>query len=231
MSDETNTPNLAELTDKLTQLSTQLEQAKNTIVERDNKIKELEGATGGFKTANGQLTAKVTDLEAKLTVAQQTIQTQGGELTNWATKFEQLTQTNASVTSEAAATKKQLELYGLIASKPEYHGLVDSVSKLTGVIRPDADSAAIESLLQTMASGRQSAASQALDTYRAGGTNPAGNSGGSKPGGSLPTDPKVAFEEYQRLAGETSQEALSRRAALYEIIANVQFGGSTKQQN
>jgi DNA repair exonuclease SbcCD ATPase subunit len=231
MPDDNNTPDLSQLTEKITQLSAQLEQAKTALTERDNKIKELEGSTGGFKTANGQLTSKVTDLESQLAAAQATIQTQTGELINWTTKYDQLTQTHATVTGEAAATKKQLELYGLIAAKPEYHGLVDSVSKLTALIRPDAPVADIEALLQTMASGRQSAASQALDGYRAGGTNPAGNVAGSKPGGSLPTDPKAAFAEYQSLLNETSQEAMSRRAALYEVITSAQFGDNAKQQN
>ncbi len=231
MPDDNNTPDLSQLTKEITQLSAQLEQAKATIQQRDDKIKELEGSTGGFKTANGQLASKITDLEAQLAAAQQTIQTQTGELTNWTTKYEQLTQNHASVTSEAAATKKQLELYGLIASKPEYHGLVDSVSKLTSLIRPDAPAADIEALLQTMAAGRQSSAAQALDSYRAGGTNPAGNAAGSKPGGSLPTDAKQAFAEYQQLLNSTDPASMSRRAALYEVITNAQFGDNARQQN
>jgi hypothetical protein len=47
----------------------------------------------------------------------------------------------------------------------------------------------------------------------------------------LPTDPKAAFAEYQSLLNATSQEALSRRAALYEVITNAQFGDSARQQN
>jgi hypothetical protein len=224
---ETNTQNLSELTEKLTQLSAQLEQAKTALSERDTKIKELEGATGGFKTANGQLTAKVTDLEAQLAAAQQTIQTQTGELTNWTTKFDQLNQAHATVTGEAAASKQQLQLYGLISGDPKYHGLIGVVD----AIKTDADPAKQKEILDKMAGSFQAQTNQLLDAYRAGATIPAGNTAGSQAGGSLPTDPKAAFVEYQSLLGATTPEAVQRRAALYEVITNAQFGDSAKQQN
>lgn len=227
MSDETNTQDLSQLTEKLTQLSTQLEQAKAALTERDTKIKELEGATGGFKTANGQLTAKVTELESKLTAAQQTITAQTGELTNWSTKFDQLNQAHTTLTGEAATAKQQLGLYSLIAGDPTYHGLIGVVD----AIKTDADPMVQKQILDKMAGGLKSQTNQVLDAFRAGGTNPAGNSGGSQPGGSLPTDPKAAFAEYQSLLGAATPEAMNRRAALYEVITQAQFGEGGKQQN
>jgi hypothetical protein len=227
MPDNDNTQDLSQLTEKLTQLSAQLEQAKTALSERDTKIKELEGATGGFKTANSQLTSKVTDLESQLAAAKKTIETQTGELTNWTTKFDQLTQTHATVTGEAAAAKQQLQLYGLIAGEAKYHGLIGVVD----AIKTDADPAKQKEILDKMAGGFQVQSNQVLDAFRAGGTLPAGNNGGSQPGGSLPTDPKAAFAEYQSLLGASTPEAMSRRAALYEVITNAQFGDNAKQQN
>lgn len=219
---------LSQLTKQLTDLTAQLEQAKATIAERDNKIKELEGATGGFKTANGQLTAKVTDLEAQLAAAQKTIETQTGELTNWTTKFDQLNQTHATVTGEAAAAKQQLQLYGLIASDAKYHGLIGVVDG----IKTDADPAKQKEILDKMAGGFQGQANQLLEQFRAGAQPPAGAAtGDQKPGGALPTDPKAAFSEYQALLSQATPEAVARRQQLYEVITDAQFGQGTKQQN
>jgi hypothetical protein len=222
-----NTQDLSQLTEKLTQLSAQLEQAKTALQERDNKIKELEGATGGFKTANGQLTAKMTDLEAQLAAAQATIQSQTGELTNWTTKFDQLNQAHTTVASEAASSKQQLQLYGLIAGDPKYHGLIGVVD----AIKTDADPAIQKQILDKMAGNFQAQTSQLLDAYRAGATLPAGNTSGSQAGAALPTDPKAAFAEYQSLLSATTPEAVQRRTALYEVIAQAQFGEGGKQQN
>jgi uncharacterized coiled-coil protein SlyX len=227
VSDETNTQDLSQLTEKLTQLSAQLEQAKAALVERDNKIKELEGATGGFKTANGQLTSKVTDLEAKLAAATQTIQTQTGELTNWSTKFDQLNQAHTTVTGAKAGLEQELGLFKLIAEEPQYHNLIGVV----GDIKTDSDPAKQKEILDRLAGKFQATANQTLDAFRAGATTPAGTVPGSQPGGSLPTDPKAAFAEYQSLLNATDQASMSRRAALYEVITNVQFGDSAKQQN
>lgn len=226
MSDD-NTPNLTELTEKLTQLSAQLEQSKAALLERDNKIKELEGATGGFKTANGQLTGKVTDLEAQLAAAKKTIDTQTGELTNWTTKFDQLTQAHAALATDAAASKQQLQLYGLIAGNQAYHGLIGVVD----AIKTDADPAKQKEILDKMATGFQGQANQLLDQFRAGGTPTGGADNGKKPGGALPTDAKSAFTEYQSLLGQNTPEAMSRRAALYDIVVKAQFGESGTQQN
>ncbi|MBE7474331.1 MAG: hypothetical protein HS114_34810 [Anaerolineales bacterium] len=226
MSDD-NTQDLSQLTEKLTQLSAQLEQAKAALTERDNKIKELEGATGGFKTANGQLTAKVTDLEAQLAAAQQTIQTQTGELTNWTTKFDQLNQAHTTLSGAKTGLEQELGLFKLIAEESKYHGLIGVVSD----IKTDPDPAKQKEILDRLSGKFQAQANQVLDAYRAGGTSPAGNVTGSKPGGSLPTDPKAAFAEYQSLLNATDQESLSRRAALYEVITNAQFGDNAKQQN
>jgi hypothetical protein len=223
---EENTPNLSDLTNKVAELSAALEQTKTVLGERENKIKELEGATGGFKTANGQLTAKMTELEQQLTAAQKTIETQTGELTNWTTKFDQLTQTHASVTGEALTAKQQLQLYGLIASDTKYHGLIGVVD----AIKTDADPAKQKEILDKMATSFQGQANHLLDQFRAGGS-PAGGSGEKKPGGALPTDAKAAFTEYQGLLGQNTPEAMSRRAALYDIVIRAQFGDSGKQQN
>jgi chromosome segregation ATPase len=225
MSDETNTPNLSELTEKLTQLSAQLEQAKAALTERDTKIKELEGATGGFKTANGQLTSKVTDLEAQLAAAQQTIQAQTGELTNWTTKFDQLNQAHTTLAGSKTGLDQELGLYKLIASDAKYHGLIGIIEG----IKTDPDAEKQKQILDKLSGGFQAQANQTLDAYRAGATIPAGSTG--QPGGSLPSDPKAAFVEYQSLLSATTPEAMSRRAALYEVITNAQFGENGKQQN
>lgn len=229
MPDDNNTqqPDLSQLTKEITQLSAQLEQAKNTIAERDNKIKELEGSTGGFKTANGQLTAKITDLEAQLATAQQTIQTQTGELTNWSTKFDQLNQAHTTVTGAKAGIEQELGLFKLIAEEPKYHGLIGVV----GDIKTDSDPAKQKEILDRLSGKFQASAAQVLDNFRAGATTPAGIVPGSQPGGSLPTDPKAAFAEYQSLLNATDQASMSRRAALYEVITNAQFGENAKQQN
>lgn len=232
MSDETNTHagetgSLSQLTEKLTQLSAQLEQAKAALTERDNKIKELEGATGGFKTANGQLTAKITDLEAQLATAQQTIQTQTGELTNWTTKFDQLNQAHTTVTGAKAGIEQELGLFKLIAEEPKYHGLIGVI----GDIKTDSDPAKQKEILDRLSGKFQAQANQTLDAFRAGATTPTGTVPGAQPGGSLPTDAKAAFAEYQSLLNATDQASMSRRAALYEVITNAQFGDSAKQQN
>lgn len=216
--DNTPTPDLSQLTNKVAELSTQLEQTKNALTERENKIKELEGATGGFKTSNSQLTSKVTDLEAQLAAAQKTIQAQTGELTGWTTKFEQLNQAHATLGSEAAATKQQLQLYGLIAGDQKYHGLIGVVDG----IKTDADPAKQKEILDRMATGFSTQSNQLLEQFRAGGAPPAGS--GGKPGAALPTDAKTAFTEYQQLLNQNTPDAVNRRAALYEVIANAQFG-------
>jgi hypothetical protein len=223
----TQTPNLSDLTNKIAELSSQLEQAKTALTERDNKIKALEGDAGTFKTANGQLTSKVTDLETQLQTAQQTITAQTGELTNWTTKFDQLNQAHTTLTGDAATSKQQLQLYGLIAGDAKYHGLIGVVD----AIKTDGDPAKQKEILDKMAGGLQSQTNQTLDAFRSGATNTAGHTGGSQPGGSLPTDAKQAFEEYQNLLSQSTPEALSRRAALYEVIVASQFGEGGKQQN
>ncbi|MCK6625519.1 MAG: hypothetical protein L6R45_10130 [Anaerolineae bacterium] len=227
MSDNNNTPDLSQLTEKLTQLTAQLEQAKAALTERDNKIKELEGATGAFKTANGQLTSKVTDLEAQLAAAQQTIQTQTGELTNWTTKFDQLNQAHSALSGDKTSLEQELGLFKLIAAEQKYHNLIGIIDG----IKTDPDVEKQKQILDRLAGTFQAQANQTLDAYRAGGTNPAGNVAGSKPGGSLPTDPKVAFAEYQSLLNATDSESMSRRAALYEVIVGAQFGENARQQN
>ncbi|MCL4301126.1 MAG: hypothetical protein KJ077_35670 [Anaerolineae bacterium] len=219
--------NPANLANKIAELSAALEQAKTALTERDTKIKELEGATGGFKTANSQLTSKVTDLEAQLAAAQQTIQTQTGELTNWTTKFDQLNEAHTSVTGAKAGIEQELGLFKLIADEPKYHGLISVI----GDIKTDADLAKQKEILDRLSGKFQAQANQTLDAFRAGATTPAGTFPGSQPGGSLPTDPKAAFAEYQSLLNATDQASLSRRAALYEVITNAQFGDSAKQQN
>jgi hypothetical protein len=228
--DEKGAPDLSALTTKVTELSAALEKANAALTERDTKISTLEGSTGGLKTANGQLTTKVTDLETQLAQQTQAVQTQAGELTNWTTKFEQLTQAQATLAADAASKAKQLELYALIAAKPEYHPLVGDVGKIAGLIKPDAPSAEIEALFQSMAAGRQSSAAAALTGYRAGETLPAGQIPGAAAGAALPTDPKVAFAEYQQLAGATTPEQLTRRAQLFEVISTAEFTGSSGQQ-
>jgi hypothetical protein len=230
MSDDNNNPppaNLTELTEKITQLSAQLEQAKTALTERDTKIQELEGTTGGFKTANGQLTTKVTELETQLATAQKAIETQTGELTNWTTKFDQLNQAHTTLTTEAAVSKQQLQLYGLIAGDAKYHSLIGVVD----AIKTESDPARQKEILDKMAGSFTAQTNQMLDAFRAGGTLPAGNAGGTQPGGSLPSDPKVAFTEYQQLLGTSTPEAINRRAALYEVITAAQFGENGKQQN
>lgn len=218
MPDDNNLPNQTDLANKIAELSSQLEQAKA-------KITELEGATGGFKTANGQLTSKVTQLEADLAAARQTVEAQTGELTNWTTRFEQLNQAHTALTGEATLSKQQLQLYGLIAGDPKYHNLIGVVDAL----KTDADPAKQKEILEKMAQGLQGQANQMLESFRAGGTPPAGS--GGKPATTLPNDPKAAFEEYQSLLSTGTPEAASRRAALYEIVVKAQLGDNAKQPN
>jgi uncharacterized phage infection (PIP) family protein YhgE len=190
----TQTPPNQDNAKEISRLSSELAKAQADLTAAQTKIKEFEGQVGGLTTANKQANEQVTTLKAQVDDLTKQLQAKDGELTNWKTQHQQVTEQAGKLQSDLSVTQQELGLFKLIASKPEYHGLVGYVSAIKIVADPKEQ----ESLIQMMANGMKAQTDAALALFRAGGT-PAAGTGVNNGGNQGPTGPKTVQEAHARM--------------------------------
>ena len=196
--------NNADLVKQLTQTTQELTQAKAQL---DALTKERDG----LKTGLDQTTAKVTDLEKKFGEASTALQTKTGEVATLSTQLQQTLGQVTELTNTNTGLTKQVDLFNVIANKPEFHPMVGSFQKLSEVIKPDAPQEAIEALLGTMAADAQKSVTSALEIFRAGGS-PAANHGTETVTG--PKTKEEAWSAWQAAlkAGDNAKQQVAYQA-------------------
>lgn len=206
---------------EISRLSTELTKAQKELADAQAKIKEFEGSVGGLTTANKQANEQLATLKAQLADAVKQAETLGGEVTNWKTQHEQLSQQLGQVQSDFGKTKQELDLYQLVASKPEYHGLVGMVNSIKITNDPQQQ----EAILQALANGIKTQTTQTVEMFRAGGQLP-GGTGGQQPGPTGPKDVKEAHARLQQIAGLPQHRAEAQQLMAFIVNPNTEGGSA-----
>lgn len=216
MTDEVTT---TQDTTRVEQLAAEKAALERQLAETAEKMKTLQ-------VANAQLNNELVTVKTGYEQTTSAFEQSKGELTNWATRYEQLASQHQTVAQQHAAAEGQLNLFKTIQGDPKYHGLLPVLDGIKTDPDPAKQKQYLDMFADTWQQQQQAIQKATTQVIQAGGVPTGGPGGGGSPVPSLPVDPKAAHAEYSQLLAINvpTLEQQNRRAQLQDYITKVQYG-------